>query len=390
MFWFETLRALGHASYGGADPGEVLTIAQRITPRDYESWHREWLAGAERIAAEAAASESADHHVSARDGWLRASNYYRCAEFFLHGNPDDPRIAYTYERSVSSFRKAARLAESAIVPVQIPYENTSLQGYFYSPLGAVPDGPRPTIVMHTGFDGTAEEMHFCGARAGAERGYNVLTFDGPGHAAARFRDGLVFRPDWENVVKPVIDWLLRDARVDSRRIALLGLSMGGVLAPRAAAFEPRLAACVAVDGVFDLGEVSVARIPTPRAEAEAMLRAPQAPELDAALDAAMAADPQARWAVTHGNYSMGTRSARAFLARYLDFTLAGGIAEKIKCPTLVCEAEADIFFPGQPKELYEHLTCPKHFLRFREDEGAGAHCHFAAQHLAQARILALE
>jgi alpha-beta hydrolase superfamily lysophospholipase len=68
-----------------------------------------------------------------------------------------------------------------------------LHGYLYR---SHEPGPRPTIVMHNGFDGTAEELHASGAAAGAERGYTVIAFDGPGQGAARHRDGLLFRADW--------------------------------------------------------------------------------------------------------------------------------------------------------------------------------------------------
>ena len=58
----------------------------------------------------------------------------------------------------------------------------------------------------------------------------------------------------------------------------------------------------------------------------------------------------------------------------------------IKCPTLVCDAEDDLFFKGQPQELYDHLTCSKAITRFIEAEGAGAHCEIGASRLAFARI----
>ena len=107
------------------------------------------------------------------------------------------------------------------------------------------------------------------------------------------------------------------AEVDPARIGLLGASMGGLLAPRAAAFEDRLAACVAFDGVYDLGLTATNNIPVPRAEAEAMLRAGCAPELDAAIEQMAAANPVIRWATTHGQYVMGVDSPREFLASYL-------------------------------------------------------------------------
>jgi len=162
--------------------------------------------------------------------------------------------------------------------------------------------------MHNGFDGSAEEMHYFGAAAAQERGYYVLSFDGPGQPAARHRDGLVFRPNWEHVVTPVIDWLRERPEVDESRIAILGASMGGYLAARAAALEPRLAALMAVDGVYDLGEISVGNLPMPREEAEGLLRADSAPEVDAAIDAMMASNATVRWGVNQGMLATGLDS----------------------------------------------------------------------------------
>jgi len=159
-----------------------------------------------------------------------------------------------------------------------------------------------------------------------------------------------------------------------------------VLAPRAAAFEHRLAACVAMDGVYDLGLTVTRNMPVPRAEAEAVLRAESAPEVDAMIEQLMAINPNIRWAAAHGQYVMGVDSPRAFFASYLDYTLANGIAEQISCPTLVCDAAEDIFLEGQPKMLFEHLTCEKKLLDFTAAEGAGAHCQTGAQRLAFGRI----
>ncbi|MFB8173014.1 alpha/beta fold hydrolase [Kitasatospora purpeofusca] len=384
QFWYETLRSMSHIAYGGADFGEVVSTAERIVEGDYASWYTEWLATADRVSGQAEKALAAGHRVSARDGFLRASNYYRSAEFFLHGHPCDPRHDHAYDRSVDCFRSAAALFSPIIEPVEIPYEGTTLPGYLYR----VDDSgtPRPTLIMHNGFDGTAEELHFFGAMAGVERGYTVLVFDGPGMPGPRHHEGLVFRPDWENVVTPVVDFAEKLPDVDNSRIALVGISMGGVLAPRAAAFEHRLAALVAVDGLYDLGETSVRNIPGTREEAERLLRAPSAPELDAALEEIMAKDPIARWAINHGMYVMGVDTPRAFNASYLDYTLAGGIAERIQCPTLVCDAEDDMFFKGQPEQLYDHLTCPRTLMMFTAEEGAGAHCHPGAMRLTQARI----
>ncbi|MES9524330.1 TIGR03086 family metal-binding protein [Streptomyces capoamus] len=383
-FWYETLRTLGHIAYGGADFGEVAVTSQHIVPGDYDSWHDQWLATADRVAGQARASRDGGHRVSARDGFLRASNYYRCAEFFLHADATDPRIRHAYDTSVACFRQAAELFTPAIEPVTLPYEGTTLPGYLYRPDDS--GLPRPTVVMFNGFDGTAEEMHFFGAAAAAERGYTVLAFDGPGQPGTRHHQGLTFRPDWEKVVTPVLDFAVALPEVDPERIALLGASMGGYLAPRAAAFDRRIAAVVTLDGIFDLGDISTATLPLPRAEAERRLRAEHDPELDAALAAAMDAAPSTRWAIEHGMFAMGVDTPRAFCAAYLDYHLRDGLAERISCPVLVCSGEDDGFFKGQPENLFDHLACEKTFVAFTEEEGAEAHCQSGAQKLAFARV----
>lgn len=382
-FWYETLRTLGHITYGGADFGEVAATVEGITAGDYGSWHDQWLATADRVADRARTSLTGGHRVSARDGFLRASNYYRCAEFFLHGDAADPRIRHAYDASVACFHKAAELFTPAIEPVEIPYEDTTLPGYLYRPDDS--GLARPTVVMFNGFDGTAEEMHFFGAAAAVERGYTVLSLDGPGQPGALHR-GLTFRPDWENVVTPVLDHAVTLPGVDPERMALFGASMGGYLAPRAAAFDRRIAAVVALDGIFDLGDISTAALPLPRAEAERRLRAADDPGLDAAIETAMATTPTLKWAIEHGMFAMGADSPRAFCAAYLDYHLREGIAERIACPVLVCSGEDDGFFKGQPEKLYDHLTCERTFMAFTAEEGAAAHCQSGAQRLAFAGV----
>lgn len=377
QFWFETLRLFGHAAYGGSDFGEVLAAASAVKAGDYDSWHDAYRAMADRLYAEAADAGP----VTARDLLLRASTYYFSAGFFLHGDPADPRIDASYDRSVECFRRAG-VAE----PVEIPYEDTVLHGYLYRAPG---DGPKPVVIMHSGFDGSAEELHFMGAGAAAERGYHVLTFDGPGQPSA-VRRGIVFRPDWEHVVTPVVDYVLGLDGVDPARVALLGVSLGGELAPRAAAFEPRLAAVVAVDGVYDAGAAVTSFLPWDRAEIVRRANAEHDEEFDALLRAGREASSTLRWACDHGRYVMGAATDREFVAKYLEYTLEGGVAEKIQCPVLVCEAADDLFFGGEtetePRRLAAHLTAPKTLLTFTAEEGADAHCHVGAQRLAAGRI----
>src|SRR5579872_2605990 len=261
QFWYETVRLFGGAEYGAALFGEVIAITRTIKAGDYDSWYDANSAFADRVSAEAETQLKRRHRISARNGFLRACNYYRSAEFFLHANADDPRVTRAYQRSVACYKAAAGLFTPAIELVEIPYEGTTLPGYFHA--SDTSGRPRPTILLNTGFDGSAEEMHWDGARAAVERGYNVLVFDGPGQFGPVHRAKLHFRPDWEKVVTPVVDFALKRADVDPRRIALYAASFGGYLGPRAAAFEHRLAACIADDGIYDYGAAQLEAIPAP-------------------------------------------------------------------------------------------------------------------------------
>ena len=264
-FSFETLRAVGYTVYGGADIGEVITTAARITPGDTESWYREWRALADRIAAIADECAADGHTVSANSAYLRASNYYRTAEFFLRDDPwNDPRAADTSARAIETFRSAPEI-RAHWTRVGIPYEGIELEGYYLNVSG---DEPGPTLLAHGGYDSTVEEMFFAVGEAARQHGWNCLIFEGPGQGSALRLHKLPFRHDWEAVVTPVVDFALNLRGVDPDRIALLGMSMGGYLAPRAAAFEHRIAACIAYDGVLNLRRPCLNRSLMPRNESQ--------------------------------------------------------------------------------------------------------------------------
>jgi dipeptidyl aminopeptidase/acylaminoacyl peptidase len=164
----------------------------------------------------------------------------------------DPRLVEAFDKETAVFRRATALFDPLVEPVEIPYEGTTLPGYFYR----VDDSneQHPTLIATNGYDSTIQEMHFGHAVAAVRRGYNCLTFDGPGQGRALIEQNLHMRPDWENVVTPVVDYALSRPEVDLGRVALIGWSFGGYLAPRAASGEHRLAACIADPGQWDMLE----------------------------------------------------------------------------------------------------------------------------------------
>lgn len=99
------------------------------------------------------------------------------------------------------------------------------------------------------------------AASALRRGYHSLVFDGPGQGSSLYEKRLYFRSDYEVVLKAVVDFVVDRPEVDPERIVLMGRSLGGYLAPRAATGEHRFAALIADPGMYDLGELIIGRMP---------------------------------------------------------------------------------------------------------------------------------
>ena len=309
-FWsFQFLRVIAEAYFGGADFTECYLAVRGVKAGDIEGWYERFFALAAELEKKATCLAKDGHIVSARQKWLRAGNYYRAAGSFH--TVFDTRGVEALQGRRRCFQAAARLTTPTVTPVEIPYEGTTLPGY----LCAAPETasrPAPAAIIFGGGDAASEEMYFRLGGPLAERGFTVLLIDGPGQGEA-LRRGIVNRHDWEVPVGAAVDSLLKLDDVDPRRIAVVGASMGGLYAARAAAFEPRLAACVVWGGAYDLGY----GLTLPRAR-----------------------DPKA---LAHGLKIFGAKDledARAKIARY---TLKG-VTERLTCPVLVVTGEAEMAF----------------------------------------------
>jgi alpha-beta hydrolase superfamily lysophospholipase len=296
--------------------------------------------------------------------------------------PLDPRLRETTARQTEMFRRACALMERPPEAVEIPFEGASLPGYFVAAGG---QEQRATLILTGGYDSTVEELYFTNAAAGLARGYNVLAFDGPGQGAALIERGLTLRPDWENVVRPVVDFALARPGVDPARVALIGPSLGAHLAPRAASAEHRLAACIADCGAFDLYAAFLRRLPPPLAGrvAAGERLATRALRL---LARRLISKPTAGWALRRGLLVHGIEDPIELIESLRDYTLAGR-AERIRCPTWVCSAEGDEISESA-QQLVAALTCPNQYVRFTAAEGAGDHCEAGARTLYHARSFA--
>lgn len=362
----QLLRTISYTSAEGADIGECLSTAEKIKEDQWDSWYDNWMATAKRIEDNAEISINAGNLISARQAYLRASNYYRTAYFFLNGFPPEERLVQAYQHHVHTFSKAAELFPHPVTPVRIPYETTFLPGYFYKVDAS--DAKHPTLIINSGYDSTHQESYLVLAAAALKRGFHVLCFDGPGQGETLIKNTLYMRPDWENVITPVVDFLLTIPEVQADAIILAGISWGGLLTARAAAFEHRIAALITHPGQFDALDSIKKSFP----EITSLLQKDENGILDKYMmqiltNSMMALKFKAKMWVH------GIHSPVELLRQWQYYTLEG-IVQNITCPTLVLDAENEQYSAGQAKEFFQRLICPKAYVLFANAEGAGEHC----------------
>lgn len=385
---FQFLIALGAVYERAADVGELFAIASRIPDGDYDAWFDAFMAAGDRLQAIGESSEAAGDLVSAREAYLRASTYYGEAYFFTYGTKQPDRIVDVWEQSRGAFDRFSALLEPAAEPVTIPYEDTTLPGYVL----LVDDSgeKRPWLVMNNGSDGTMGDMWVQGAAAGLRRGYNVLLFDGPGQGAALWRQNLYFRPDWEAVLTPVVDFLVARPDVDPERIAIIGVSQGGYLVPRALAYEHRFAAAVANPGVVKVSASWEAGLPP--GTMDGLLHAPEderkqiADEINQGVAEAVAQSLDFRFTVRMRMVPFGIDNFAELLTKIAEYELTDAEMQQITTPLLIADPDGEQFWPGQSQQLYDGVAGPKELIRFTVAEGADLHCQPKANGLASQRF----
>lgn len=383
-FHYQILRALGLASYGGADIGEVLATADEIQPGDFESFYNAFHRRGERVLAQAQRMDSSNA-VSMRDTLFRAATYFRMADLYIHGDWDDARILDLWQKQTDCFDRAMALLpvpgrRDVISPV--PATGFRVPIIFFpaakdtaSSTGTGAAEKRPTIIMCSGLDGSMEEMYHVHGVAALERGFNVVCFDGPGQSLTRRSQGLGFILEWETVVTPVLDYLETVPGVDVAKVALLGYSLSGLLGLRAAAFEHRLAALFCIDGMYDMGTTPIFPV------ASAMVQQKLATITDEASLQALSHDPKVpttlRWALSHCRWAFKVKSPAELIEKLKSFSIADVVRE-IRCPVLVCDAVEDHFAKGQPKMVVDALGDKATHMVFTKEDAAEKHCHLGA------------
>jgi dienelactone hydrolase len=310
-----------------------------------------WRRVADQLEEQAVDAEKAGHLRTAGQKYFRASVYVSQAERMQSAK--DPSRNDEYLRSVDLLVRSLDLIDPATTRVDVPYtENgvaTSLPAYFCN---ASSDGTQaPVMILWNGLDSTKEMMVGSGFhREMAARGISTLMVDCPGSGEALRLRGLTARVDTETWAAACVDWLETRADVRRDRIGLAGWSLGGYYAPRAAAFEKRLALCVAWGANHNWGEVQKRRL---RREGE---------------------NPVPHY-WDHVLWVWGEDDVDGFIARAEDVHL-DGVVEQISVPFLIVHGENDRQIPVELayRSYQQAVNSPKRDLRiFTAEEGAAEH-----------------
>jgi len=337
--------------YGMTDFGEVMDVAHQLRGSDEEAWVTAWSQLATRLSQRAERAESLGHRVTASTAYLRASTYWRCALLYFSA-PEDQRMVSYAKRSADCYDRHIELSGYPGTRVEIPYEDSHLPGYFYrSPRGG---DKAPLLIVTPGRDTWADDARWV-CEGALQRGIHCLTYDGPGQGFALRLKGLTFRPDWENVVTPVIDHAIATFNeIDASKVALMGLSFGGYLAPRAAAFDKRIKLCVTDPGNISWGRQIIAQLK----------RFDRAPDADI--------PEQMRNLVRDYAWKHGVPNTIPDVIEALQPYDNSEILHRVECPTIVLDGTGEVFRGA--RSFYEALACPKDYLLFDETSTAQSHC----------------
>jgi hypothetical protein len=378
---FEIRCVLGQAPAGGADVGEVLAAVAGVKAKDADGWFDSWCELSLATANAAADAAAAGHRETAAGAYLRAASYYAVAVNAASALTDSDELMPTFKQHRAAWEGFIDHCPVPVERVSIPYGRSKMPGYFFSPPGR--RKARPTLIMNNGSDGPASAMWCQGGAAALARGYNYLSFDGPGQQSMLFEKGVPFRPDWEAVITPIVDFLLQRRDVAKRKIAIWGVSQGGYWVPRALAFEHRLAAAVADPGVVDVSASWMSNLPKSMRK---LIKNGDAKKFnkDMKLGLKFQHDAERTWNFRARPYN--SESYFDTIKSVLEYTLDKETAAKIATPLLITSPENEQFWPGQSEQLAKLTSEVSEVVNFTEAEGADGHCQPLARTLTHERV----
>ena len=236
--------AISHWAPRFVSNGVLLADFEDVTKSltRWEDWCAAW---SERAAVhEALGRESLKNgfKLTASEHLIRAAIYYHFAKFVFVQDVKQMRAAHM--KAVECYRDGVAHARPPGERVEVPYGNRSIYGVLRKPNLS----NNPVLIMAPGLDSTKEEIHAY-EEPFLARGIAVLAIDGPGQGEAEY--DIPICGDYERAAAAVVDWIEGRKDLNAGKIGIWGVSLGGYYSPRAAAYEKRIKACIALSGPFE-------------------------------------------------------------------------------------------------------------------------------------------
>lgn len=336
---------------------EVKKASLEIT--DLNSWYNTW-----KKLGDTAYNENRILH---------AAYYYRLAEFFLNESPQKEEM---YKKAIESFHKIIDLDKNIRIEY-VPYKNMSMKTFIFSC-----EKPISDLVIFGGYDSFIEEFYLS-VKNLTNAGYNIYLFEGPGQGET-LKKGLDFEPFWENPTGALLDYFqLKD-------VCMIGISWGGYLALRSAAYDRRISKVVAYDVLYDGFDCMISPFPKAiKMLVRFLFRIKAKTIVNAIIKKIMIKNLMLNWAVSQGQYITGAKCPYDFYMHLMQHSLKG-IMANITCDVLLLAGENDHYIPKKHFSiLMNGITEAKSLTgkMFTEAEGGAEHCQIGDHQLATDYIL---
>lgn len=330
-----------------------------IVIKDLDTWYREW----NRLGEQA----ERDQRI------LHAAYYYRLAEFFLQDSVEKQTM---YKKSIKNFHTVINMNQN-VQTEYVPYHGTAMKTFIFKS-----DNSKGDLIVFGGYDSFIEEFYLS-VKEWRDFGYTIYLFEGPGQGET-LKSGLTFEPEWEKPVSAVIN------HFDLTNVSVLGISWGGYLALRAAAFEKKIKKVVAFDILYDGFDCMTNPIPKSKKRLiNILFRIRVKLMINLIIHSLMKKNLILNWAVSHGQYITGTSNPYDFYRHLKKHTL-NGIMQKITCDVLLLAGEHDHYIPLSHYDiLMDGLTQANSVTGrvFTQAEGGAEHCQVGNHHLATDYIM---
>ncbi|PIG88685.1 hypothetical protein AARAC_000480 [Aspergillus arachidicola] len=374
---FDLLTPLGESITGGGDVGPILGAAKDIKPGNMTSFTEVFYKLANDTKAQAEDPENAYDPLNVRDTWFSAAQYFRRADVYNHGNWSNPLINSLWAEQIKAFDKGIAALPIPGKRIRIPATkgNFTVEAIWYSASESKND-KLPTLIIGNGFDAAQEDSYHNYVAPALARGWNCITYEARDNQLCAATRTLASFPTGRKSPSP--SWIMfsrRRRRRRENRLVLVGNSLGGYLAARVAAFEPRLSAAVFIDGVWDNYAAYIRELSS---EMLAIYEAGNYTQFDNVLLSARKAgklSTGAAWGIDQGMWVFRTHSPSDFFTQIKQYNVSSFI-DKIKIPVFVGDAALESSYVGQPKQVADALG---HWATLHTFKGvAGFHCQTAA------------